>query len=113
LPYLENGRVGGVLACTRVIGNKDLKETLSSNILDPICMVDTQCLSLDRANPKGIFICGTDGLMSDRSCIEWISRQTRPDTHCMSIADECMSRAGYEDNVSFIVVEFHYLKISV
>ena len=113
MPYIENGRVGNVLSCTRVLGNKDLKEKLPDSLLTPRFLVETSTFSLNKDDSKGMFICGTDGIMSSTKCLQWLQKVKCKNMNCIQLADECMNRTGKEDNVSFIIIEFLYLSISV
>ena len=112
-PWIERQKVGGVLQCTRVVGNKKLKEQLikqgaSKDLLSPV--VASEIFRMDKNVNKCLFIGGTDG------CIQK-NRETSAlririlelwNANCIvsNLMYKWLEQSNISDNNALIMMEF-------
>lgn len=114
-PWCVRGRVGGVLECTRVIGNKDIKQKMERegapmDMLTPIFLKE-KTIHCIRDN-HWMTVVGTDGLFGDVNHVETLIGLTQKMmSHLVqieTIARVWLGSSSPEDNVAFVLLAFKY-----
>lgn len=114
-PWCSRGRVGGVLECTRVIGNTKLKHSLvakgaPADLLYPLLL--TEITHHRIKNDRWVAVVGTDGLFGDRDRVDAVSHITHSmiqrDVATETIADLWLNASSHNDNVAFVLLSFTY-----
>ena len=106
--YISNNRVMGVLQCTRVLGNKEIKEEIekmggSGSLLNPV--VDYEMYRFDRPE-SFIFALGSDGCFQGQMATNMILSQIKKSNSLDEMVDTWISMSSKTDNSSIIMAEF-------
>ena len=106
--YISNNRVMGVLQCTRVLGNKEIKEEIvkaggGETLLNP--RVDYQVYRFPRPE-SFIFALGSDGCFQNQMTTNMILSQIKKCKSLDQMVDQWISMSSKTDNSSIIMAEF-------
>ena len=96
--YVENGRVNGILAVSRCLGDATL-----SDVINPTPSIVTQPID---ANDEYILIFGCDGLwdvITDQGAANLVKPEIDPMLAARKLRDSALN-AGSTDNISVVVV---------
>lgn len=119
LPWLHNERVGGVLQCTRVLGNTELKKDLTNgngapdNLLFPTILYKRNHFTIESGDWLGII--GSDGCMSNQDrmnmIINILQKKMSEKVDLNSMIDMGIQMSDSSDNIGMIMIRFEWIGI--